>query len=1313
MVGLACVLLAGTEWLRTFSRPWDLVLAASALLAIVLLRPLHGWRRQVLAALLVLLAGVVLFTQQRLERVERHWDLEREARVAAAGDRLAGDLHTAYQRSLDLAAAGIAAAALEREAAFRVLAQNIPGRGPETGIAILDADGTPWAWAGNHRVPPRVAGDSIAAASSQYYVALESRRHLPDGRVVVGTVLVWAHPAVPERGRSIAELFRERTSVELAVYAAGTAPDNPDVFDYCEPAPEGERCLFSAQPLPPLQADARALEIGRNGRAAALLLVMVALGALLVAPAVTSRVTLLFLTLWLPFRAPVASLWGGGMLFSPEAYYFGNLGVLTRSAGALVLVGAALMLAAAWLWRRRLERRWITAAPALLLLALIPYTTSDLSRGITPPAGGTSLGLWLAWYVGLFLAAAAPLVLVAALLRGTGAPGRTANAWALAGAVSIAATAVVGLVVWNPAHDWPGWFRWLWAGTLLIVLRPLTAQRTIFAVCVAAGSLAGLLVWQAEQRGSMAQARREMERLGASVDPLSAPLLDQLAVRAREVGSLPTPASLYGLWQSSLLSKQGYPAELGTWNPTEGWTALLRLDSLAVPADAITALLVPGPPPDTVVAIDGFPGVHQVRIVPLGSGDLLVVVVGPRSSLVAPASLGRLLGPREPAPKPYLLAISPPVSGRAPVAAGWRREGWVVRSQQALTLDGTTRRLLAQVALQEPAGLLVRGTLLLVLALGVLTLLWMVADYGAGHRASWVSVRVDRSFRTRLALTLAFAFAVPATGFALWGIIRISREPVRVSDALVASTLRQALQSVGDLADDPPMAASAELRTLSDGMAAEFAFYRGGALTATSSDLLGDLGFVGYLMDATAFRQLGLGGQVQVTRDGPVPALAERVGYRLVRPGPPRELGVIATPLTLREGGSASRDDLLMTTVLALLVGLVAAWASARRAAATLTRPMADLRAAALDIGRGRRVQLAPDRAPVEFAPVFAAFQRMEADIDASRRALEEARRRTERVLATVATGVVALDTAGRVVIANARAASLLGGALLEGQDLATMLGPGWEALGRELTRALAGELPEPVEFSANDRRVTAELTGLPGAGGIVVALTDVTELSRAERILAWGEMARQVAHEIKNPLTPMRLGMQHLRRAWQDQRGDYGAVLSDTSERILAEIQRLDTVARAFSRFGMPGASEQPVDVVDLTQAAREVVQLYALADEGARVVLVDGQVVRGRARVDEFKEVLVNLLENARAAGAAHISVSVEPGRVVVTDDGRGIPADALPRVFDPHFSTTTSGSGLGLSIVRRLVEGWGGVVTLASTEGKGTTATIRLAP
>ncbi len=201
---------------------------------------------------LALVTLVIPLTQRSLDRIDLGWEGdrgEREALVKAAGDRLGGDLRSALQLTQRLADLGAAAAERDRDAAFRILARATASEQLESGIAILEADGTPWAWAGSHRLPPRAAGDSIASASSQYYVTLESRRHSGRDRVTVANVLVWAHPAVPDRAGSLAERFRASTDVALAVYPTDSAPDNTDVFDYCEPTTAGRRCLFSAQPL--------------------------------------------------------------------------------------------------------------------------------------------------------------------------------------------------------------------------------------------------------------------------------------------------------------------------------------------------------------------------------------------------------------------------------------------------------------------------------------------------------------------------------------------------------------------------------------------------------------------------------------------------------------------------------------------------------------------------------------------------------------------------------------------------------------------------------------------------------------------------------------------------------------------------------------------------------------------------------------------------------------------------------------------------------------------------------------------------------
>lgn len=221
-------------------------------------------------------------------------------------------------------------------------------------------------------------------------------------------------------------------------------------------------------------------------------------------------------------------------------------------------------------------------------------------------------------------------------------------------------------------------------------------------------------------------------------------------------------------------------------------------------------------------------------------------------------------------------------------------------------------------------------------------------------------------------------------------------------------------------------------------------------------------------------------------------------------------------------------------------------------------------------------------------------------------------------------------------------------------------------------------------------------------------------ETARTARIVAWGEMARQVAHEIKNPLTPMRLGLQHLRRLGADARPDLAEQTAITAQRLLGEIDRLDRIARSFARYGSPPEREAgPLEALDLAGICREVAQLYALAavEPIVEVEERDGSAVL--ARHEELLQVLLNLLDNARQAGARRVSLQVSGAALAIADDGGGIPADQLGRIFEPTFSTTTSGTGLGLAIVRRLVEGWAGEVFVTSAPGEGTTFTIRFRP
>lgn len=224
-------------------------------------------------------------------------------------------------------------------------------------------------------------------------------------------------------------------------------------------------------------------------------------------------------------------------------------------------------------------------------------------------------------------------------------------------------------------------------------------------------------------------------------------------------------------------------------------------------------------------------------------------------------------------------------------------------------------------------------------------------------------------------------------------------------------------------------------------------------------------------------------------------------------------------------------------------------------------------------------------------------------------------------------------------------------------------------------------------------------------------------EVARAERVLAWGEMARQVAHEIKNPLTPIRLGVQHLRRARMDPRVDFDKVLNENVGRILAQIDRLDEIARSFSRYGSVPADLPPATSIDVAAVVRDVIDLETMGDREVKWRVNGGErSAWAMGRKDEMRDVLLNVFENARLAGARHVDVNVREDERRVTietiDDGAGIAADVLPRIFEPHFSTRTTGSGLGLAVTRRLIEAWGGEIAITSEPGKGARVLIALA-
>jgi len=211
--------------------------------------------------------------------------------------------------------------------------------------------------------------------------------------------------------------------------------------------------------------------------------------------------------------------------------------------------------------------------------------------------------------------------------------------------------------------------------------------------------------------------------------------------------------------------------------------------------------------------------------------------------------------------------------------------------------------------------------------------------------------------------------------------------------------------------------------------------------------------------------------------------------------------------------------------------------------------------------------------------------------------------------------------------------------------------------------------------------------------------------------------MARQVAHEIKNPLTPIQLSAEHLQRVHADRGEPLGPVLDGCVTSILGQVRLLRQIAAEFSSFASsPTARRAPTDPVQLL---REVVEPYRVGLEGRIQLQNDLAPSLPPVFVDRtlVARALANIVENALHAmpgvGRIHLTSRVEDGAVAIRieDTGFGMDADALDRVFEPYFSTKTTGTGLGLPIARRNIELSGGTISVESEKGRGTAVTIRL--
>lgn len=399
-----------------------------------------------------------------------------------------------------------------------------------------------------------------------------------------------------------------------------------------------------------------------------------------------------------------------------------------------------------------------------------------------------------------------------------------------------------------------------------------------------------------------------------------------------------------------------------------------------------------------------------------------------------------------------------------------------------------------------------------------------------------------------------------------------------------------------------------------------------------------------------------------------------------------------------------------------------------------LSRPVGRLASAAQAVGAGDLdVRVREEEGDDEIAMLGRYFNQMTTQLKGQRdtlldntRQIERRRRLFDSVLSSVTSGVVGVDVLGRITFVNRSAERLL--QLDEGRELQALqvAVPEFAPLFNELV-ATKGEVAQrEIKVTRGGRlenllvRMSTRRGDDGKREGYVIAFDDVTDLVSAQRMAAWGDVARRIAHEIKNPLTPIQLSAERIRRKFAAKLGDESDDLEQMTDVIVRQTGDLRRIVDEFSQFArMPEPERRPVDLVRL------VSESVVLQQAGQPGVTISADLPEGpvQAELDDtmIRQALTNLIKNGGEAietyiekGASEgfepqvrVAMTAREGEIVITvaDNGIGLPEDRA-RLFEPYVTTREKGTGLGLPIVRKIIEEHGGTLTLEDAEPFGET-------
>jgi two-component system nitrogen regulation sensor histidine kinase NtrY len=448
-----------------------------------------------------------------------------------------------------------------------------------------------------------------------------------------------------------------------------------------------------------------------------------------------------------------------------------------------------------------------------------------------------------------------------------------------------------------------------------------------------------------------------------------------------------------------------------------------------------------------------------------------------------------------------------------------------------------------------------------------------------------------------------------------------------------------------------------------------------------------------------------------------------------------RQLKILKNPI---------RTGYIITLFLITVVIVFFAYWMGVYLANSMTKPVQELVEATRAVADGNLDVHIESYSRDEIGMLVQSFNRMTDDLRSKQRALnssneelsrinqeiEQRRRYMEIVLRNVAAGVISVDRDGVITTINTSAEKLLN------INTGSVMGRNFRDILREAHLDIVKESLKDLVIAKQDtinRQITIDIRGTrlslqlhltmlrDESGdfmGTVLVLDDLTQVLKAQRMAAWREVARRIAHEIKNPLTPIQLSAQRLRKRYLSRFSDDEKVFDECTEMIIKSVDELKNLVNEFSNFArMPAIQPEPND---LNGIIRETLTLYQEAHRGVAFNFTpDFNLPQLKIDRDQIKRVVINLLENAVAAmgekGTIEISSHYDPELKMadfrIADDGPGIPPEDRSRLFEPYFSTKKTGTGLGLAIVNSVITDHGGFVRVKNNVPQGACFVVEL--